>query len=274
MRQIEHAKRVFFDANPYVYGGMWSPTELRHGTDLLRIVERHPRCSHHPGRQMGREAEGATMESYRYVGDPGSHGPFGTIRAASAVAVPADVPAKIALHHGPGGDNSDMWGEVDGARMESRGGKNTVTGRDARAFTDPYAKDLVLPTLPEHRRGHPIVDSPNAVTWGIDIPNHQGIVNLKQVKREGFDFIWVKVSEGFAYATRTGHPIATTPAKPGSSSPDITTCASATPAPEPACSWITWPKRRSRRCWTSRTAPAISTSYGPSKPRSRNSAYA
>lgn len=199
---IEHAKRVFFDrlGNPYVYGGMWSPTNLRQGTDCSGLWNDILAAVTTGAVRWGREAEGATTESYRYVGGPGSRGPFGTIRAASAAAVPADAPVKIALHHGPGGGaNSHMWGEVDGVRMESAGSKGTVTQPAARAFTDPYANDWFYLPGPIIEDGTEIVDNPNAVTWGIDISNHQGNMDLAQVKREGFDFIWVKVSEGANY---------------------------------------------------------------------------
>lgn len=36
-------------------------------------------------------------------------------------------------------------------------------------------------------------------TWGIDISNHQGVVDLDRVKAEGFSFVWAKVSEGSSY---------------------------------------------------------------------------
>ncbi|WP_082945094.1 glycoside hydrolase family 25 protein [Mycobacterium sp. 852013-50091_SCH5140682] len=39
----------------------------------------------------------------------------------------------------------------------------------------------------------------DAVTYGIDISNHQGVMDLDQVKAEGFDFVFAKVSEGATY---------------------------------------------------------------------------
>lgn len=39
----------------------------------------------------------------------------------------------------------------------------------------------------------------DVVTWGIDISNHQGVVDLDRVKAEGFSFVWAKVSEGATF---------------------------------------------------------------------------
>jgi hypothetical protein len=41
--------------------------------------------------------------------------------------------------------------------------------------------------------------TPNVTTWGIDISNHQGVVDLERVKAEGFSFVWAKVSESDDY---------------------------------------------------------------------------
>lgn len=152
---LEYTKRVFFDrvGNGYVYGAMWSPTNPKQGTDCSGLWNDVLSGATTGAIRWGRESEGSTTESYRYVGgnenDPrrvGARGPFGLIRAASAQAVPADAPIKVALHHGPGGGaNSHMWGELDGVRMESRGGTppkgGCVTGAAARSFYDSYAND-------------------------------------------------------------------------------------------------------------------------------------
>lgn len=45
----------------------------------------------------------------------------------------------------------------------------------------------------------PAVPAADAVTYGIDISNHQGVMDLDRVKAEGFDFVWAKVSEGANY---------------------------------------------------------------------------
>jgi len=132
--------------NPYVYGGMFSPSNIRQGTDcsglwqdLLGMVV---------GRfEWGRQAEGATTESYRPrsmggpipVGVPGA-GPFGTTVVTRLQDIPADAVVKLAFHHGPGGGaNSHMWGELDGVRYESASGKGVCTAPAARAINDPYA---------------------------------------------------------------------------------------------------------------------------------------
>lgn len=184
--------------NPYVYGGALSATNVRQGTDcseawqsVLEMVL---------GRWVqGRQSEGATTESYRYI-PIGGTGPFGTIRVARPQDIPANAVAKIALHHGPGGGAaSHMWGELDGMRIESAGSKGLVTQPSAMAVDNPYANAWCYLPGPIVEDGSPIPDDPNAVTWGIDISNHQGDMDLNRVKAEGFDFIWCKVSEGSGY---------------------------------------------------------------------------
>jgi hypothetical protein len=197
---VEAAKKAFYArlGNPYVYGSMWSPTNLKQGTDcsglwndLLGLA-----C----GRLVwGREAEGATTESYRYI-PVGGVGPFGTIRVARPSDIPANAAAKIAFHHGPGGGaNSHMWGELDGVRMESAGSKGQVTGPDARPINDDYANAWAYLPGPIVEDGTPAAPEPDRTVWGIDISNHQADMNLNQVKAEGFDFVFCKVSEGVAY---------------------------------------------------------------------------
>jgi predicted chitinase/peptidoglycan hydrolase-like protein with peptidoglycan-binding domain len=164
---LEHAKRVFFDrlGNPYVYGGMWSPLNLKQGTDCSGLWNDILAAATTGAVRWGRESEGSTTESYRYVGGPGARGPFGLIRAASAAAVPANAPVKVALHHGPGGGaRSHMWGELDGVRMESRGGSygvgGAVTGSKARSFYDSYANDWFYLPGPISEDGTPPVAPP------------------------------------------------------------------------------------------------------------------
>jgi predicted chitinase len=122
--------------NPYVYGGALS-MNVRQGTDCSEVWQTVLEMVH--GRwQPGRQSEGATTESYRYV-PVGGVGPFGTIRVASPNDIPPNAVAKLAFHHGPGGGaNSHMWGELDGMRIESAGSKGLVTGDRAKAINDPY----------------------------------------------------------------------------------------------------------------------------------------
>lgn len=194
---VEHAKRVFFDrlGNAYVYGAMWSPTNLKQGTDCSGLWN-DILCAATTGAvRWGRESEGATTESYRYI-DVGKVGPFGTIRVAHWRDIPADAAAKLAFHHeGNGGASSHMWGELDGVRMESASKKGQVTSPQAWPIDHSYANAWAY--LPGPIVGGPALPPPpNDTTWGIDISNHQGIVDLDRVKSEDFSFVWAKVSEG------------------------------------------------------------------------------
>ncbi|AXC35022.1 lysin A [Mycobacterium phage Priya] len=123
--------------NPYVYGGALSE-DVRRGTDCSEVWQTVLEMVH--GRWVqGRQAEGATTESYRYI-PVGGVGPFGTIRVNHWRDIPANAAARIAFHHGPGGGaNSHMWGELDGMRIESGGSKGLVTGDRALAVESDYA---------------------------------------------------------------------------------------------------------------------------------------
>jgi len=184
--------------NPYVYGGALSASNLKQGTDCSEVWQSVLEMT--LGRwQQGRQAEGATTESYRYI-DIGATGPFGTIRVAHHSDIPANAAAKIAFHHGPGGGaNSHMWGELDGMRIESAGSKGLVTAPTALPIDSSYGTAWAYLPGPIVEDGTTIAPDPTVTTWGIDISNHQGDMNLTQVKAEGFDFIWCKVSEGADY---------------------------------------------------------------------------
>lgn len=122
---------------PYVYGGALT-TNPRVGTDCSEVWQTVLEMVHGRWKQ-GRQSEGATTESYRYI-PIGGVGPFGTIRVASLRDIPANAAARLAFHHGPGGGaNSHVWGDLDGLRIESAGSKGVVTGSSARPVEDGYA---------------------------------------------------------------------------------------------------------------------------------------
>ncbi|QJD50330.1 endolysin [Mycobacterium phage MarkPhew] len=151
--------------DPYAFGGMFSASNLRQGTDCSGVW--NDALGMVVGRfQWGREPEGATTESYRRKSQGGSlpdgvPGPFGTIAVARPQDIPANAVAKLAFHHGPGGGaNSHMWGELDGMRIESAGSKGLVTAPAAWTVDNPYAnawaylpgpivEDGTAPTIPE-----------------------------------------------------------------------------------------------------------------------------
>jgi hypothetical protein len=123
--------------NPYVYGGALS-ANVKQGTDCSEVWQTVLESA--LGRlQWGRQSEGATTESYRYI-PIGGVGPFGTIRVARPQDIPANAVAKLAFHHeGNGGASSHMWGELDGMRIESAGNKGLVTQPQAWEITNAYA---------------------------------------------------------------------------------------------------------------------------------------
>lgn len=156
--------------NPYVYGGMWSQTNVKQGTDCSGLW--NDLLGAATGKlKWGRESEGATTESYRpkSMGGPipdGGVGPFGTINVSHPSKIPANAVAKLAFHHGPGGGaNSHMWGELDGVRWESAGSKGHVTGSRAMAIDASYANAWAY--LPG-----PILDQP-----GDDVPDNRPAFN-------------------------------------------------------------------------------------------------
>ncbi|QFG08880.1 lysin A [Mycobacterium phage MalagasyRose] len=129
--------------NQYVFGGALSPTNVKQGTDCSEVWQTVIEMAQ--GRYVpGRQSEGATTESYRVYssGDPipvGGVGPFGSIRVARPQDIPADAAVKLAFHHGGGGANSHMWGELDGMRIESAGSKGLVTAPAAWPIDHSYA---------------------------------------------------------------------------------------------------------------------------------------
>lgn len=139
---VEFAKRIGLErvGNPYVYGGVWSASDKRQGTDCSGL------CGHLldavvNGPAMRWQRIGST-ESWRPV-EVGQTGPLGTVCVAGPQDFPADAAVKLAIHHGPGGGaNSHMWCEVDGVRFESNGTDGCVSGSRARDVNDTsYAND-------------------------------------------------------------------------------------------------------------------------------------
>ena len=122
--------------NPYVYGGALSEN-VRQGTDCSEVWQTVLEMINGRWKQ-GRQSEGATTESYRYL-PVGGVGPFGTVRVNNWRDIPGDAVVKLAFHHGPGGGaNSHMWGELDGMKIESAGSKGLVTGDRAMSIDNPY----------------------------------------------------------------------------------------------------------------------------------------
>ncbi|WNM74117.1 lysin A [Mycobacterium Phage Nergal] len=193
---IELAKRLFNErlGNGYVYGGMWSPSNPRQGTDCSGLWNDVLGAT--VGRlQWGREAEGATTESYRYI-KVGEVGPFGTIRVASPRDIPANAVAKLAFHHeGNGGAASHMWGELDGVRMESAGSKGQVTGDRAMAIDNPYANAWAYLPGPIDEDGTPHPGAEPKDTLFADVSEWQAPVSDAYTDA-GYRVITIRANDG------------------------------------------------------------------------------
>lgn len=161
--------------NPYAFGGMFSPTIIRQGTDcsgecdtILRILTTG---NAGPVDASGSYVRTVTTESWPYKYDAdlavavGTVGPYGTICAGDAQPgpaptayppqIPADAAAIIYLLHGGGGVDSHMMIAVnDGAGnyivMETGGNHNDTGGTGqyaspngpATSTTDPEWTDI------------------------------------------------------------------------------------------------------------------------------------
>ena len=164
--------------NPYKYGEALSETDVEQGTDCSEVWQTV--LERVRGRWIvGRQAEGATTESYRpkTMGGPipiGGVGPFGTIVVASPADIPADAVAKLAFHHGPGGGaNSHMWGELDGMRIESASNKGLVTAPAAWSIEHPYANSWAYLPGPIVEDGAPRTENPVTDTLYADVSYFQ-----------------------------------------------------------------------------------------------------
>lgn len=178
--------------NPYVYGGALSPTATKQGTDCSEVVQTAAEMAlgrYNPGRQ----SEGATTESYRRRRQGGSlpdftPGPFGTVDVNSPRDIPPNAALKIALHHGPGGGaNSHMWCELDGMRIESRGGGvGLITNPRAMAIDDRYATAWCYIAGPISEDGTPA--APEVVILGRNYESYGERVRQLQVALNSYGF--------------------------------------------------------------------------------------
>lgn len=161
--------------NPYVYGGMFTE-DVDDGTDCSGVW--NDTLGLVTGKfKWGRESEGATTESYRYI-PVGGVGPFGTIAVARPQDIPSNAVAKLAFHHGPGGGaNSHMWGELDGMLIESAGSKGLVTQPSAWPINHSYANAWAYLPGPIVDDGTPVTVVEPSDTLFADVSEWQVPVN-------------------------------------------------------------------------------------------------
>lgn len=158
------------DRRPYGYGGQWHRTDLSRTTDCSGIVTHELDAITRGPSGMRWSRLGISTEAYRYVGGPGSRGPFGTIRVGRWQDIPADAVVKIGLMHGPGGGmNSHMSCTIEGIAIESRGGTvasggGQIVGRNARHYNNPLYHDWFY--LPGPIVGAGATPAPNPIAPG------------------------------------------------------------------------------------------------------------
>lgn len=169
------------DGRPYGYGGVWHPTDLSRTTDCSGIVT-HILDALVNGPNMKWSRHGISTESYRYVGGPGSKGPFGTIRVGRPQDIPADAALRIGLMHGPGGGaNSHMSCTLEGVAIESRGGSvasggGQIVGRHARHYNNSLYHDwfyLPGPIVGSGSSTPAAPQAPGAVYLGRDCSRYE-----------------------------------------------------------------------------------------------------
>lgn len=128
---VTYAKALLADrlGNEYVYGGWWTP-DINQGADCSGLVTSVLSALGGGPEAMVWGRRGLSTESYRYkdFGGPQNIGPFILYHVRSPNDFPADVVAKISLHHeGAGGPDSHMNICVDGIYMESSGSYGCCT---------------------------------------------------------------------------------------------------------------------------------------------------
>ncbi|MGV0793006.1 peptidoglycan-binding domain-containing protein [Mycolicibacterium sp. XJ1819] len=157
------------DRKPYGYGGVWVRNNVNRTTDCSGIVT-HMLDALINGQNMTWSRHGLSTEAYRYVGGPGSRGPFGAIRVARPGDIPADAALRIGLQHGPGGGaNSHMACTLEGIAIESSGSYGQRVGGPARGYNHPLFHDwfyLPGPIVGTGSTTPPPAHAPGAVYLG------------------------------------------------------------------------------------------------------------
>lgn len=130
------------DRKPYGYGGVWVRDNINRTTDCSGIVTHILDALTRGQGGMRWSRLGISTEAYRYVGGPGSTGPFGTIRVARPGDIPGDAALRIGLQHGPGGGaNSHMACTLQGVAIESSGSYGQRVGGPARGYNHSLFHD-------------------------------------------------------------------------------------------------------------------------------------
>lgn len=199
--------------NPYVYGGVYSPTDLREGADCSGVAGWVLEALTSTPRYMS-WAHVVSTESWYYdypnntPASPGSIGPFGTIAVADLGDIPADAALTVNIMHGGGGADSHMNVCLNGTLIESNGSHGSCTNgsgaypNDASLWTDhwylpgPVVEGSTVSTL-----FYPDVSN---VNWGGPAHTLSGaqslLTFLASAKVSGMAGVMHKVSQGSGFA--------------------------------------------------------------------------
>lgn len=192
------------DKRPYGYGGVWVKTNTARTTDCSGIVTHMLDALTRGEAGMRWSRLGISTEAYRYVGGPGSKGPFGTIRVARPGDIPTDAVLKIGLMHGPGGGaNSHMACTLQGVAIESSGSYGQRVGGPARGYNHPLFHDWFY--LPGG--GTPAPHAPGAVYLGVDDENTGDRVLALQKRLNAFYPAYSQLEEDGEYGPLTAEVV-------------------------------------------------------------------
>ncbi|SDD58222.1 Putative peptidoglycan binding domain-containing protein [Mycolicibacterium neoaurum] len=195
------------DKKPYGYGGVWVANNINRTTDCSGIVTHMLDALTRGQAGMRWSRLGISTESYRYVGGPGSKGPFGTIRVARPSDIPADAALKIGLQHGPGGGaNSHMACTLQGLAIESSGSYGQRVGGPARGYNHPLFHDwfyLPGPIVGSGNQTPPPTNAPGTVILGEDYENTGERVLALQKRLNANDEAYSDLEEDGEYGPAT-----------------------------------------------------------------------
>jgi LysM repeat protein len=141
--------------NYYVYGGVYSPTDLSRGADCSGVVGWVLEAlTKTPARMSWLHVVSTESWYYDYpdsrAATPGTVGPYGTVAISAPQDAPADAALLICISHGGGGEDSHMDCVVplpgtlpyQGTIVESNGSYGSCTnGTGAYDPTDPLWTD-------------------------------------------------------------------------------------------------------------------------------------
>lgn len=209
---VNYIMQVFTErlGAPYVFGGVWSPTNPAQGCDCSGCVGTVLEALTNGPDGMNWDHDVST-ESWPFnygpntPAAPGTIGPYGTI----AIASPADAPSNAALiiniMHDGGGADSHMNCYLAGEYMESNGTDGTCTAPEAYPNTSSIWTDHWFLPGPIDGAVTPVT-TPPVTLYGPDISNNNWTSTAEVAgwldqcfHTEGFSWMEHKVSEGNYY---------------------------------------------------------------------------